>query len=500
MNKKARLVHALLIITILLYIFPGCSRGEEEEHAHDHNEAPTVSITLWTGEMEMFTEYEAPVAEHPVKFIIHLTKLTDFSPVRSGAATLTFKEQEGPGIIEKVQTELLREGIFTPLVEFGKAGIYNASLSYEGEGLREIFDLGTIEVHGDHHFASPEEEPGEYITFLKEQQWKTEFGTEEVRVRPIKASITAVGELIPRQQDHVEITAPLAGILDPAVNRYMAAPGSFVKKGTVLALLAPQAGAGESWQRVKLSLKQAEDRFHRGERLLGSGAISKREFEDLQREYQLLKAGFPENKKGRSRYFSVTSPISGIIEKLTALPGSYLEKGDPILHISSRSTIWLRLNVYEQDMDLVTRPAGADIRSTGTGDIISIPPDSMKLLSRQGVFDNRTGSVPFIFEVENSNGKLRVGQMVETRLYTGDEREAVCVPRSAVYNDEGRKVVFVQTGGESFEKRPVRTGSVFRGYIEILKGVTPGEHVVTRGIYFIKLAGTSTDIGHGHTH
>ena len=96
--------------------------------------------------------------------------------------------------------------------------------------------------------------------------------------------------------------------------------------------------------------------------------------------------------------------------------------------------------------------------------------------------------------------KLKIGQMVEARIYTGPEKEALCVPAASVYNDEGRKVVFVQTQGESFEKRQVRTGSVYRGYVEILSGVAAGEHVVTKGVYFVKLAGTSTDIGHGHTH
>lgn len=194
------------------------------------------------------------------------------------------------------------------------------------------------------------------------------------------------------------------------------------------------------------------------------------------------------------------SPISGFIEKLIAFPGSYLEKGDPILHITNRSKVWLRLNVYEMDLDKINQPSGADIRTTGTDEVIAVSPEFLKLLSRRGTFDKLTGSIPFIFEVLNPDMKLKIGQMVETRLYTDQEREALCVPMSAVYNDGGSKVVFIQTDGESFEKRLVKTGSVFRGYIEILNGAIAGEHVVSKGAYFVKLAGTSTPIGHGHTH
>ncbi len=501
MKQKISAIIILIIISASLsIILAGCG-GEIREDGNDHEEAPPLSVTLWTENMEMFTEYTVPVKGEEAKFIIHLTKLADFSPVRSGKVTLRFRDVNGIVEIEQEQTKLYREGIFTTQIKFKKDGKLKGSITYSGEGMNESFDLGMIVIYEDFHdIPKSGEEEEDRISFLKEQQWKTEFRSEKVKIKKIRPSIKTIGEVIPRQQDHIEITAPLAGILDPAVNRYMAAPGSFVKKGSVIALLAPQAGAGESWQQVKISLQQAKDRYQRGERLLKSGAISKREIEDLKREYLLLKAGFPENNGGKSRYFSVTSPISGIIEKLIALPGHYLEKGDAILHITNRSKVWLRLNVYETDLDKINNPAGADLRTTGTENVISVSSGDLKLLSRQGMFDKQTGSIPFIFEVLNTDKRLMIGQMVEARLFTDPEREALCIPLSAVYNDEGRKVVFIQSGGESFEKRPVKTGSVYRGYIEILSGAVSGEYVVSKGAYFVKLAGTTTPIGHGHTH
>lgn len=494
--------------TIILFVFAagisllftGCNK-EKGEDEHEHDEAQSIAVTLWTPNMEMFTEYEIPVKGEKIKFIIHLTKLADFSPVRSGKVILKFKNNTGSIIADKEQTELLREGIFTPVITFKDKGKVTGSITYIGEGINETFDLGMIVVYGDHQNI-PEDKNGDSdkISFLKEQQWKTEFETEEVRKMNIRPSIKAIGEVIPRQQDHVAVTAPLAGVLDPAVNRYMAAPGSYVKKGDVIALLAPQAGAGESWQQVKLALSQAKDRYQRAEKLIKNGAVSKREYEDLRREYLLLKAGFPENSREKNNYFSVNAPISGIIEKLYALPGRYLEKGDTILHITNRSKVWLQLNIYEIDLDKINNPSGADIRTTGTEGVIPVSSENLRLLSKRGTFDKQTGSVPFIFEVTNPEMKLKIGQMVEARLYTDIEKEALCVPLSAVYNDEARKVIFIQSGGESFEKRTVRTGSVFRGYIEILSGAATGEHVVSKGAYFVKLAGTSTPIGHGHTH
>jgi multidrug efflux pump subunit AcrA (membrane-fusion protein) len=78
---------------------------------------------------------------------------------------------------------------------------------------------------------------------------------------------------------------------------------------------------------------------------------------------------------------------------------------------------------------------------------------------------------------------------------------ATAVPGSAVIDDGGRPVVFVQVAGESFQRRPVRVGNQDASYVQVGDGIKPGERVVTRGAYLIRLAALSTQIpAHGHVH
>ena len=52
-----------------------------------------------------------------------------------------------------------------------------------------------------------------------------------------------------------------------------------------------------------------------------------------------------------------------------------------------------------------------------------------------------------------------------------------------------------------FERRPVRLGARADGYVHVFEGVEPGERVVHRGAYLIRLAAMSTQIPvHGHVH
>jgi multidrug efflux pump subunit AcrA (membrane-fusion protein) len=62
-------------------------------------------------------------------------------------------------------------------------------------------------------------------------------------------------------------------------------------------------------------------------------------------------------------------------------------------------------------------------------------------------------------------------------------------------------VVFVQTGGETFERRPVTLGHQDGGFVEVLEGVKPGERVASRGAFLIRLAAMSSTVpAHGHVH
>ncbi len=129
------------------------------------------------------------------------------------------------------------------------------------------------------------------------------------------------------------------------------------------------------------------------------------------------------------------------------------------------------------------------------------PLPSGKLVSVGQVVDPASRTLSVIYEVSNRNGLLAVGQAVFLRLFTTARSKKPAVPVSAVVDDGGRPVVFVQLGGESFERRPVQLGNREAGYVHVLEGVELGERVVTRGAYLIRLAALSPQVpAHGHAH
>jgi multidrug efflux pump subunit AcrA (membrane-fusion protein) len=106
-----------------------------------------------------------------------------------------------------------------------------------------------------------------------------------------------------------------------------------------------------------------------------------------------------------------------------------------------------------------------------------------------------------IYALENRDRRVAIHQAVHVRLLTAAKAVAPAVPESAIVDDGGRPVVFIQAAGETFLRRPVQLGLREGGYVQALEGVFPGERVVTRGAHLIRLAAMSNQVpAHGHVH
>ena len=96
-------------------------------------------------------------------------------------------------------------------------------------------------------------------------------------------------------------------------------------------------------------------------------------------------------------------------------------------------------------------------------------------------------------------GHLRIGMALT--VSKPQRAEALAVPASALVEEDGRVVAFVQVSGETFQKRDLTLGIQDGDFIQVLSGLAPGERVVTKGAYAIRLASVSTTIpAHGHAH
>jgi cobalt-zinc-cadmium efflux system membrane fusion protein len=192
--------------------------------------------------------------------------------------------------------------------------------------------------------------------------------------------------------------------------------------------------------------------------------------------------------------FALKSMIDGtIIDKHITL-GESLQPDSNVYTIANLSDVWVTLTLYQKDLLLVKK--GQRVTVIG----------GAHLPTAQGVIDyvsptldehTRTGYARLV--LPNPNGVWKPGMFIAGEISTGEDVVAVVVPQTAIQIVEERETVFVETE-EGFEPRPVKLGRVNRTHVEIVSGLTAGEHYVVRGGFTLKAEHGRSEMSSGHNH
>ncbi len=194
-----------------------------------------------------------------------------------------------------------------------------------------------------------------------------------------------------------------------------------------------------------------------------------------------------------------TAPQPGTVLSKEVVEGQYVDEGTVLYEIADLSTVWVYIDVYEQEMRFVKR--GQDVSFTTesypgeqfTGRVTFIDP----------VMNPETRTVRVRTEASNSAGKLKPKMFVQAS-FSVHIPSSLVVPRSAVLSMGSRAAVWVEAQPNVFEPRTIITGAATDEWIQILDGLREGESVAVTGGYLIdsesKLQLPATGIGKPSPH
>lgn len=486
----------------------------QAEHG-DHGHAPGAEkVTHFTGHTELFVEFPRLVVGEKSAFAAHLTTLADFRALAAGKVTVILSGGGQPE--ERFANETPSQpGIFRPVAQPQQAGERKLAIEVVTPQFTVRHELGPVTVYADRKSADAdsgahEDEGG--IGFTKEQQWKVDFATAEVVKRPIRPAVAATGTLRARPDGEALLTAPATGQVQPAGK--FPQLGQLVKKGDLLAYLSPRLGGETDFAalqagaaKARVAVEQAERERARMETLFKDEAVPEKRLFDARAAAATAHAEHEAASRRLNQYgggggIPLRAPVSGLLADVRVSPGAFAEAGALLFHIVDRRALWLELHVPESEAVRLATPIGASFRVDGIDTAFDIVASKNgKLIAVGGAVDKETRSVPVVFEFASPDPRLFVGMAVKAQLFAAAARAAIAVPAAAVLDENGINVVFVMANGESFERRPVRLGARDGDWVEVLAGLEPGQRVVSRGAYLVKLASTNTgQIGHGHAH
>ncbi|MBI4443817.1 MAG: efflux RND transporter periplasmic adaptor subunit [Acidobacteria bacterium] len=506
-----------LVCLSLLSLLAGCNRQPPPAVQVPATLEP-VAVTRWSERTELFMEYPPLVAAVKGRAAVHFTDIHTFKPVSEGRVSIELK-QNGQVVQTFVTDSPSSPGIFGVDLQPEQAGSYLLAVSLHSPNLEDAHELGEVTVYAsqDQLPAANPASQEETIPFLKEQQWTLDFATALAPEREMRESLRVAAEVRPRSGGEVEITAPLAGRI--ASSTSVPVVGALVSQGQPLAALIPPTPTPADRASLDLALAETTTELdlatsdrERAERLVEVGAVPSvrlyraqaaqaqaaarlQAAQDRLQQYKATREA--DSVPGSDALFLLRAPISGVVTDVQGIVGANVGPGDSLFRIVAVDRVYVVAHVPEADAYRIAQLTGAEMELTGAEGTLAV----RRLVSVSRWIDPASRTLSVIYEVDNAEHKLAIGQALSARLFLSQASKALAVPEGAVIDDGGRPVVFVQVAGESFARRPVRLGARASGYVQVLEGVRAGERIVSRGAYLIRLAALSPQIpAHGHVH
>ena len=282
---------------------------------------------------------------------------------------------------------------------------------------------------------------------------------------PVRISIEATGQITFNQRDLAVVQARSGGFVERV---YALAPQDLIEQGAPIAdLLVPEWAAVQEEYLALRSLNEPA--------LIAAA---------LQR---MRLAGMPDalirqlEREGRAqRFWTLRSPIDGVLKSLDVREGMTLSTGSTLAQINGLKTVWLLIEVPEAQ--IASLEAGQKIQArlpalpgeTLEGTIETLLPEASR--------DSRTVQVRVV--LDNAQQLLRPGMTAEVSL-DRQEADALVVPTEALIRTGRRTLVMVAEEEGRFRPVEVRIGRETETKTVVLDGLEEGQQVVASGQFLL---------------
>jgi cobalt-zinc-cadmium efflux system membrane fusion protein len=311
-------------------------------------------------------------------------------------------------------------------------------------------------------------------------------------LRPIESVIRVAGVVRPYPDREAQVSSRVSG----RIVRLFFQVGDRVQRGQRLAEVQ-----SVEIQKLQLDLMQADNKLimvkaelERVQSLVESKIAARKELIAAQNNYQavqneiegvekqLVLSGMPESAVTKIRTdkslatVPVVAPIGGVIAERNVVLGETVEPSKVIFKILDPSIVFVEGNAFEEALPQLKIGQTVRIR------LASFPGEVFtgKISRFSPTIDPQKRTFQLWAEVPNRGGKLKPNLFAEMDVVVGGGQEVLAIPLEALITTEGESFVFVEENG-SFRRADVVLGARDDRYVEVRKGLLPGDHVVTDG-------------------
>jgi len=270
--------------------------------------------------------------------------------------------------------------------------------------------------------------------------------------------------------------------------------GDNVKKGSPI-LKINDADYLQTVNSTKAAYDNAQLEVTKLQPLVEKGIISPFQLQTAQSNVQAAKAAY-ENAKINLGYTLITSPVSGVIGRISLREGSLLTGGitTPITAVASNGDVFA---YFSFDEKLLLQFAGDNARMSLMQKVAKLPPAELALANGQiyerkgkielgsSLIDPTTGSLQMKGVFPNPDALLRSGSTGTIRIPT-IYKNVIIAPQKATYDIQDKKMIFTVDSANIVHATNITVFNNTGDNYIVASGLNDGDKIVLDGVGKIK--------------
>ncbi len=244
-------------------------------------------------------------------------------------------------------------------------------------------------------------------------------------------------------------------------------------------LLALKAASVEQKEHAEASWRFTESAVAHAEVELNRTRLHLEEFLGIPAEDPHPQAGVHRDDED---LIPVRAPAPGVVITRNISRGAVVTQSNDLFLISDLSSVWMIAEVSSEN--LANLRVGMPVRL-----FVAAYPDRPfpgRIGKLGDALDPQTRMVHVRVDVGNSRGLLKPEMYATAEIDVGKSAPALLVPQEAIQEVRGANSVFVRQAPDRFVVRPVELGRNLDGSSEVVRGLSAGEFIATKGSFILK--------------
>ena len=288
----------------------------------------------------------------------------------------------------------------------------------------------------------------------------------------LRDAISVNGSTVPNEE--VAITVEVPG----KIEQLQFEEGQFVKKGKVLLRLDDEELQADR-QRLVVQRRLNQKIAERLKALYEKEGVSLQEYEVAAAEVEKTEAEIALLDAQLEKRI-IRAPFAGQLGLRMVSEGSYLSPGTPIVQLISTNPIKLEFDVPEKYSQAVEVGSRVEFKLDGSDRRFHA-----NVIAREPNVNTDTRTLRFKAAAPNPDGGILPGAFANVQVELEEFAGTILVPTQAIIPELSNKKVFCYRNGKA-EPVIVETGIRQERYIQVVKGLSPGDTVITTGLLQIK--------------